>query len=70
MTNQEIRALTDEELQEQLQAEKENLQRLRFAHAISPIENPMKIKESRRFVARLKTEIRARELAEDTENIE
>ena len=65
MTNEEVHALTTEELQENLVAEQENLQRLRFAHAISPIENPMKIKDSRRFIARLKTEIRARELAEN-----
>ena len=37
--------------------EKENLEKLIFSHAATPIENPMKIKVARKFVARIKTEI-------------
>ena len=63
MKNSEIRALSTEELLEKINTEESALQKLNFAHAISPIENPMKIKEAKRFIARLKTELRAKELA-------
>ena len=62
MKNSEIKALSLEELKERVATEKENLQKLKFAHAISPIENPIKIREAKRLVARLHTEIRAKEL--------
>lgn len=61
----EIKALSTEDLKERIEIEKGNLQKLKFAHAISPIENPMKIKWTRRLVARLKTELRNRELVEN-----
>jgi large subunit ribosomal protein L29 len=51
----EISSLSVEERKEKIEVEQENLRRLRFAHAISPIENPMKIRNSRRLIARLKT---------------
>ena len=38
-------------------SEKENLQKLKFAHSISPIENPMKIKEAKRLIAQMNTEL-------------
>lgn len=63
MKNSEIRTLNVEELNERLAAEKETLQKLKFAHAITPIENPMKIRESRKAIARLNTAIRAKELS-------
>ena len=62
MKYEEIKALSLEELKDRMATEKENLQKLKFAHAISPIENPMKIRETRRVVARLATELRAKEL--------
>ena len=46
-----------EELEKKLVVEKENLEKLIFSHAATPIENPMRIKVARRFVARIKTEI-------------
>lgn len=55
MKYQEIKSLSPEERQAKLAAEAENLQKLRFAHAISPIENPMRIKHSRRLIAKLET---------------
>lgn len=63
MKNEEIKSMSSDELMEALKAEQDNLTRLRFAHAISPIENPTKIKVSRRTVARIKTALRANELA-------
>ena len=62
MKNSEIKALSLEELKEKLNTESSNMQNIRFAHAISPLENPMKIRETKRLVARLNTEIRRREI--------
>ena len=57
MKNSELRALTLDELNKKLVIEKDNLEKLVFSHAVTAIENPMKIKVARRFVARIKTEI-------------
>ena len=62
MKNSEITALSLEELKEKLNTEQTNIQNMRFAHAISPLENPMRIRETRKTIARLNTEIRRREL--------
>ena len=48
---------------QKLREKKEALGKLKFAHAISPIENPMKIRESKKVIARLQTELKAKELA-------
>ncbi|MEQ8715093.1 MAG: 50S ribosomal protein L29 [Cyclobacteriaceae bacterium] len=63
MKNSEIKALSLDELQSKLEVEQDSLQKLKFAHAITPVENPMRIKEARKLVARIKTEIKAKELA-------
>ena len=62
MENSEIRNLKDNELVEKVSAEKANLQRMRFAHAISPLENPTLLSTSKKNIAKLKTEIRSRNL--------
>jgi len=62
MKNSEIRGLSLEELKNKLGVEKENYGKLKFAHSITPIENPMKVRESRRLIARIQTEIKAKEL--------
>lgn len=58
-----IRELTDAELQQKLAEETAKLNKLIMNHAVSPIENPLSIRTSRKTVARIKTEIRKRELA-------
>jgi len=63
MKNSEIKALSADEIKQKLASEKEALSKLKFAHAISPIENPMKIRESKKVIARLQTELKAKELA-------
>jgi large subunit ribosomal protein L29 len=42
-------------LKKAITAEQENLTRLKLAHAISPIENPMRIRENRKLIAKLET---------------
>ncbi len=59
----DIQALTDEEIKEKLLLESDMLRKLKFSHAISPIENPNKIRETKRVIAQLKTEKRVRELS-------
>ncbi len=61
MKNSEIKALSIEELMQKIRGEKEGLQKLIFAHAISPIENPMKIKITKKLIARLLTELKVKE---------
>lgn len=62
MKNSEIIALTEAELRQKISSERENLQKLKFAHAVSPIENPNKIVETRKLIARLKTALRQKEI--------
>ncbi len=65
MKTSEIKELTNKEIVERLQVEKENLVRLKLNHAVSPLENPMVIKESKQSIARLKTILHERELNEN-----
>ena len=58
----EIKELTTKEIQERLDLEKETLLRLKLNHTISPLDNPSQIKEARKTIARLSTELRQREL--------
>ncbi len=64
MKNKEILGLTTKEIAERIDTEQFNLTKLRMNHAVSPLENPQRIKEVRRLVARLKTELHKRELTE------
>ena len=62
MKQQVIKELSTADMIERLAEEKERLTKLKLTHAVSPIENPETIKEVRRTIARLKTELRRREL--------
>jgi len=55
-----IKDLTDEDLKARIQEDELRLKKLEFAHAISPLENPMSIRALRRDVARLKTVLGSR----------
>jgi large subunit ribosomal protein L29 len=63
MKNAEIKALSLEQLESNIASEKDRLLKLNFAHAITPIENPMRIRESRKLIARLMTEFTAKSQA-------
>jgi len=62
MKNSGLRGLSIDELANKLAIEKEAYSKLTFAHAITPIENPMKIKAARKLIARLETEVRVKQL--------
>jgi len=56
MKPSEIREFTDNELEERIETEQSHLTQLRLNHAVSPLDNPNKIKVARKNVARMKTE--------------
>ena len=61
MKNAEIKGLNITELREKIGSEQEALRKMKFAHQVSAIENPMKIKATRKLIARLKTELTTKE---------
>ena len=58
----EIREIATEELAERIQTEVANYNQMVLNHSISPLENPSQIKKLRRTIARMKCELRQREL--------
>ena len=60
MKNSEIVELSTEDLTAKLKEEKAALNKLKFAHAVSAIENPNVIKAARKNIARISTEISKR----------
>ncbi|MDR0205667.1 MAG: 50S ribosomal protein L29 [Bacteroidales bacterium] len=62
MKQQVVAELSTPELKERLIEEQLQLGKLTMNHAVSPIENPNKITAQRKTIARIKTEIRKREL--------
>jgi large subunit ribosomal protein L29 len=62
MKQKVIEELSTTEIVERMVEEQQQLVKLKLNNAVSPLENPHKIKEQRRTVARLKTEIRKREM--------
>ena len=58
----EIRELSTAELQERVEADVTRYAQMKMNHAISPLENPGMLKNMRRDIARMKGELRSREL--------
>jgi large subunit ribosomal protein L29 len=61
--NRSLKDLNEADLEARIKDDEVRLKKLEFAHAISPLENPMSIRSMRKDLARLKTEARKRELA-------
>jgi len=59
----DLKKLSLDELKAKLTQEQDALLKLKMAHAITPVENPMRIREARKVVARIQTVIREKELA-------
>lgn len=51
----EIREMSLEELAERIETERERLHRMRMTHAVSPLENPMQLREAKKNIARMLT---------------
>ncbi len=58
-----IQGLSDDDLKDEIFAAEAKLQSKKFTNAVTGLENPLEIKELRKDIARLKTEHRAREMA-------
>ena len=54
--------MNDNDLKARIQEDELRLKKLSFAHAISPLENPMTIRNLRKDVARLKTELKKKKM--------
>ena len=62
MKTSEIKQFTDKELLERIDDDFNLLVRMKLNHVVSPLDNPNKISQTRRNIARLKTELRQREI--------
>ena len=62
MKQSEIKELSVAEIQEKLASLKKNHTDLKMAHTISPLENPIQLRDLRKTVARLATELTKREV--------
>jgi large subunit ribosomal protein L29 len=57
-----IKDLSATELDARISEDQQRLKKLEFAHAISPLENPMSIRALRKDIARLRTELRKKQI--------
>lgn len=57
MRASELREMTIQELEERLSVERDHLHELRMAHAISPLENPMQFRATKKVIAQILTVI-------------
>jgi large subunit ribosomal protein L29 len=64
MKTAEIKEMTAKEILEKIELERVQVAKMRLNHAISPLENPTKLRESRKNIARMLTILRQRELNE------
>ncbi|MBE3085246.1 MAG: 50S ribosomal protein L29 [Bacteroidetes bacterium] len=62
MKTSEIKELSSSDLLERIDTERTMLVRMKLNHAITPLDNPQKVKEVKLTIARLLTELRTREL--------
>ncbi len=60
--NKSLKDFSDTDLKARVSEDTVRLKKLEFAHAISPLENPMSIRNLRKDIARLKTELKKRSL--------
>jgi len=58
-----LKDLNETELSARIQEDQQRLKKLEFAHAISPLENPMSIRDLRKDIARLQTALKAKQLS-------
>lgn len=62
MKKVEIKELGTEDLKERLEQMEKEYRQLKINHSVSPVDNPAQIRRDRRMIARVKTELRQREL--------
>jgi len=62
MKKEEIKEMTTADLRDRLEVMEKDYAQLKITHAISPVDNPANITADHRMIARVKTELRQREL--------
>ena len=62
MKTSEITELTTPEIIERIDTSSEEMIRMKLNHSVNPLDNPMKLRFARKDIARLKTELRKRQL--------
>ncbi len=62
MKKEEIKEMSTQDLSDRLEVMEKEYRQLQINHSISPVDNPAKITADRRMIARVKTELRARQL--------
>lgn len=70
MKSSEIRELSTVEIKERIDTEQNMFVRMKMNHAVSPLDNTNKISETRKTIARLKTELKVRQLQQQSESKE
>lgn len=58
-----LKEMNESDLQNRITEDKLRLKKLKFAHAVSPLENPMSVRDIRKDIARTETELRKKQLA-------
>ena len=61
----DFKGFSDSDLTEKISIEKTRYHKIKFTHAVNPIENPLTIRRLRKDIARMMTELRNRELAQN-----
>ena len=64
MKMSEVKELSTSELAERIETEKNTLVRMRLNHAVSPLDNPLKLNFARKDIARMMTELKKRQSAQ------
>lgn len=59
---QEIRSMSEQDIKSKIEETDLRLKKMAFSHAITPIENPMAIRSTRREIAQLQTELKRKQL--------
>ena len=57
-----LKDMSESDLKSRIEEDELRIKKLKFAHAVSPLENPVSIRSVRKDLARLKTELRAKQL--------
>ncbi|MDQ6901659.1 MAG: 50S ribosomal protein L29 [Bacteroidota bacterium] len=57
-----LKEMSEVDLKSKIEEDELRVKKLKFAHAVSPLENPMSIRDVRKDLARLKTELKAKQL--------
>ena len=55
-----VKDLTTDEVRDKIKEERSTYRKMKLSHAVSPMENPMKMRNSRKVIARLETELKKR----------